>query len=338
MFCDKNGDGLITQAADQEASEVTQENHFYPFGLNMEGAWSNTPSITDNKYQYNGKELVSDFGLEWNDYGARNYDAATSRWNAVDPMAEKYNKWSPYNYTRGNPVNLIDVNGMYDANPTDSKNTSAFGQDGSTVGGGGGTTTSESSNGTEAVNNNGDTPCCGDNYVIEAAQQAAEAMDALSQTFEGSVKLDRAIGVSADAKIMGVGVGVEMNLGKVEGEVNLDGLKLTGKVLDVNANIETKGLKGSLSGSAYQAEININREGTNVSEKILEHTLTVEKKNVSINTDKKVELAGKIGPVKLTGSINLSQAKKAFVSGVNMLGTLIMGTAKKYIPIVLPQF
>ncbi len=112
MFCDKNGDGLITQAADQEASEVTQENHFYPFGLNMEGVWQNAPSIVDNKYQYNGKELVSDFGLELNDYGARNYDAAIGRWNAVDPMSEKYGNWSPYNYTKGNPINMIDPNGM----------------------------------------------------------------------------------------------------------------------------------------------------------------------------------------------------------------------------------
>ncbi len=113
MFCDKNGDGLITQAADQEASEVTQENHFYPFGLNMEGAWSNTPSITDNKYQYNGKELVSDFGLEWNDYGARFYDPAIGRWHSVDPMAEKTSNYSPYNFVDNNPIVKIDQNGKY---------------------------------------------------------------------------------------------------------------------------------------------------------------------------------------------------------------------------------
>jgi RHS repeat-associated protein len=65
-----------------------------------------------NKYQYNGKELNQDFGLDWNDYGARFYDAATARWTAVDPLAESYKRWSPYDYTKDNPVKYIDPTGM----------------------------------------------------------------------------------------------------------------------------------------------------------------------------------------------------------------------------------
>ena len=90
MFCDKTGpqgvpDGVITQNLTQENSEVSQENHYYPFGLAMEGVWANTPSVLDNKYTYNGKELNSDFGLEWMDYGARFYDAALGRWHSLIP-------------------------------------------------------------------------------------------------------------------------------------------------------------------------------------------------------------------------------------------------------------
>ena len=63
-------------------------------------------------YKYNGKELDRINGLDWYDYGARNYDAALGRWHVVDPLAEKYYNVSPYAYCGNNPMNRIDLNGM----------------------------------------------------------------------------------------------------------------------------------------------------------------------------------------------------------------------------------
>lgn len=90
---------------------IVQENHYSPFGLNLAGI--EKQGSPDYKFQYNGKEKQEEFGLNWNDYGARMYDPQLGRWHATDPMAEKYYSLSPYNYVAGNPVNAIDPDGNY---------------------------------------------------------------------------------------------------------------------------------------------------------------------------------------------------------------------------------
>jgi len=85
----------------------------------MEGEWA-AQIGPNNKYQYNGKELNDEFGLNWNDYGFRFYDAAIGRWSHIDPMLEKYHFASPYSYALDNPIRFIDVLGMdiFDENGT----------------------------------------------------------------------------------------------------------------------------------------------------------------------------------------------------------------------------
>ena len=97
-------DGTITSA------DIMQINSYYPFGLNMEGNWNGAAG--SNKYAYNGKEWNDDFGLGWNDYGARFYDPSVLRWWNVDPLAEKMRRYSPYNYAFNNPMRFIDPDGM----------------------------------------------------------------------------------------------------------------------------------------------------------------------------------------------------------------------------------
>jgi hypothetical protein len=77
-FTDLNGNGTVEVTSSAATNDVVQENHYYPFGLNMEGKWINDENL-DNKYQYNGKEINDDFGLNLNDYGARWYDASVGR-------------------------------------------------------------------------------------------------------------------------------------------------------------------------------------------------------------------------------------------------------------------
>ncbi|UOQ54228.1 DUF6443 domain-containing protein [Hymenobacter cellulosivorans] len=89
---------------------VIQENHYDPWGMNLAGI-ERSGSGFENKFQYNGKEKQLEFGLNWQDYGARMYDAQLGRWHAVDPLAENSIFVSPYHYVCNNPTNSIDPDG-----------------------------------------------------------------------------------------------------------------------------------------------------------------------------------------------------------------------------------
>ena len=106
---------------DQNGS-VEQVNHYYPFG----GLFGEGTSNTNQAYKYNGKELDRMHGLDWYDYGARNYDAALPVWTTVDPLAEKYYNSSPYAYCANNPIRYIDPDGR---NPIYADDGSLLGTD-----------------------------------------------------------------------------------------------------------------------------------------------------------------------------------------------------------------
>jgi RHS repeat-associated protein len=109
VFSDLNENGQVDLSANTESSEMLMENNYYPFGMKMNGGWQEDKGRATN-YRYNGKEFSEELGLY--DYGARWYDPAIGRWNAVDPLASDYAAWSPYNYVMGNPVKFIDPDGM----------------------------------------------------------------------------------------------------------------------------------------------------------------------------------------------------------------------------------
>ena len=101
---DHQGNNRVVVSETGTAEEV---NHYYAFG----GLFGNSNSV--QPFKYNGKELDTKKGLNWYDYGARQYDATLGRWFAVDPLAEKYYQSSPYNYCDNNPVLRIDHEGEF---------------------------------------------------------------------------------------------------------------------------------------------------------------------------------------------------------------------------------
>ena len=103
-----------------------QVNHYDPFGNELDMTASTSPvggsavlpgTATANPYKYSGKEWDDQASLY--DFSARMYNPSLARFTTMGPLCEKYYSISPYAYCAGNPVNLVDPDGVdiyrYDA-------------------------------------------------------------------------------------------------------------------------------------------------------------------------------------------------------------------------------
>ena len=111
LYYDRDHLGSIRQVIKATGSNkgvLLQTMNYYPFGAQL------CDGTTDSNVQsrrYNGKELDRMHGLNTYDYGARQYNPVTARWDRVDPLSEKYYSISPYGYCANNPVKYVDPDG-----------------------------------------------------------------------------------------------------------------------------------------------------------------------------------------------------------------------------------
>ena len=102
--------GSSTQISDYRA-RIIHHIEYMPSGEQF----AEQRSTWGTNYKFNGKELDAETGFYY--YVARYYSPDKSIWLSVDPMSDKYPSMSPYMYCAGNPVILVDPDGM-DINPT----------------------------------------------------------------------------------------------------------------------------------------------------------------------------------------------------------------------------
>jgi len=97
---------------DYYQADVVTARDYYPFGMLMPGRqWNNG---TVYKYGFNGKENDDELKGEGNmqDYGMRTYDPRMGRFLSVDPLAQKYPFYAPYQFAGNSPIVAIDLDGL----------------------------------------------------------------------------------------------------------------------------------------------------------------------------------------------------------------------------------
>ena len=130
--------GSVRAVIDGDTGTVVETSDYYPFGKRIQvtapvsepvggslyaaepvvapvaPATSVVSTSSPNRWRFSGKEDQSFLGasIPLLDFGARMYNPAIARWTASDPMSEKYYGISPYVYCLGNPISIIDPNGM----------------------------------------------------------------------------------------------------------------------------------------------------------------------------------------------------------------------------------
>ncbi len=89
---------------------IAQENHYYPFGMNLVGI--EKQGMPDNLWQFQGQEKIKDFNLNWSSFKWRNADVQLGRFFSVDPLAEDYLYNSVYAFSENNVTAHIELEGL----------------------------------------------------------------------------------------------------------------------------------------------------------------------------------------------------------------------------------
>ncbi|MCA9733976.1 MAG: RHS repeat-associated core domain-containing protein [Deferribacteres bacterium] len=87
-----------------DGTDVSFKRDYHPYGEPISAA----AGQNDQSYQFTGKEKD---GTELDYFGSRYYDSKIGRWLIVDPLADEFPSFSPYQYALNNPLINIDLDG-----------------------------------------------------------------------------------------------------------------------------------------------------------------------------------------------------------------------------------
>ncbi|MCX2839451.1 DUF6443 domain-containing protein [Salinimicrobium sp. MT39] len=94
---------------------ISEENNYYPFGLEHKGYNNVVNGVHINYFNYNGQELNETLGLNVLEMTFRQYDPAIGRFNVIDELAEQAQDYTPYRFGFNNPIFFSDPTGLWES-------------------------------------------------------------------------------------------------------------------------------------------------------------------------------------------------------------------------------
>jgi len=93
--------------------EIVEENNYYPFGLKHKG-YNNvvTSTNTAENWKFQGQELTEDLGLNVYEWRYRTHDPAIGRFWQIDPLTDKYEWMTPYQFSSNQPIHASELEGL----------------------------------------------------------------------------------------------------------------------------------------------------------------------------------------------------------------------------------
>lgn len=108
IYADLNKDGGINPA-----TEIIEENNYYPFGLKHKGYNElATENPAGHKYKFQGQEHQDELGLNWDSFKWRNYMPDIGRFFNPDPLSDQYSYQSHYNFSENRVVDGVELEGL----------------------------------------------------------------------------------------------------------------------------------------------------------------------------------------------------------------------------------
>lgn len=101
---------------------IDRTSDFYPFGLAFggESTISTFGSLSPHYlYAFQGQERQQETG--WDSFKWRNYDPSMGRFFNVDPLSEKYDDYTPYQFSSNQPIHARELEGLESSNDLNKK-------------------------------------------------------------------------------------------------------------------------------------------------------------------------------------------------------------------------